>query len=168
MGGGVSEKQVPPLRHAQGRNDRKKSNGNGKSRETESEGLQAGFGFFCGGEDSYEGVDPGVAHDGQYAVAYAGQKKGAAIALGGDVIGGDEAEAGGVDVGDSGEIENEDLRRKGTEFCLQGKHGGEGERSRQGQDGGSLLEAGRGGVRQGGICHCDSVRARMRDSVTER
>jgi hypothetical protein len=103
--------------------------------------LEAGFCFFHSGEDLYQGVDPGMAHDGFYAVAYAGQQERAAFGFGGDEVVGDEAEAGGVDVGNGGEIEDQDLGLEGAELSLQRKHGGEGERSGEGQNGGSVLRS---------------------------
>jgi len=73
-----------------------------------------------------------MAYDGFDAVVYSGQKEGAAVAVGGDVVVGDEAEAGGVDVGDAGKVEDENLRGEGAELVLEGEHGGERERPRQG------------------------------------
>ncbi len=73
-----------------------------------------------------------MAHDCGYAVAYAGEEEGSAFVLGGYEVVGDEAEAGGVDVGDAGEVDDEDLGLEGAQLILEGKHGGEGERSGQG------------------------------------
>jgi hypothetical protein len=131
-------------------------------------GLEGGFGGFYGGEGFYQGVDAGVAHDGGHAGADAGEEEDAALFLGSDEVVRDEAEAGGVDVGDAGEVEDQDLGVEGAELGLEGEHGGEGERSGEGENGGSLRRSRRRGVDQRRIRHGDSVRARLWPEVTRR
>ena len=123
--------------------------------------LEAGFGGFYSGEGFDHGVDFGVAQDCLDAVVETGEEEGAAFVLGGNEVGREEAYAGGVDVGDFGEVEDEDLWGEGAELSLEGEHGGERDRAGELEDGCAVVFAGGGGEGQRCITHCGSVRTVM-------